>query len=288
MRKTLKKIVCIVLILIYLLPVFQNVALAATEISEANIVYDHECGHHLQYWHNNMWYYVTVSYVHYKAPNGQYYPAYCLNPERDGVGPVIPDYTVSIDKIMDDVRIWRVAINGYPYKTAAELGVENNDDAFVATKHAIYSILRNTNVRTYYNGGDERGRKIVDAIDRLVNIGRYGTETPADATVDIHKQGEFVQDINSNYYSQTYSVSSNVQIGSYTVTNIAGFPEGTVVTDMNNTPRTSFNAGETFKILVQKTQLRNDLKGAVSVQAKCKTYPVFSEKLLQSHGKIMW
>lgn len=278
MKKTLKKVVCISLIIIYLLPIFQNVSLAATEISEANIVYEHDCGRHLQYWHNNQWYYVIVSYVHYQAPNGQHYPAYCLNPDRDGVGPSIPDYTVSIDNIMDDVRIWRVAVNGYPYKSAAELGVENNDDAFVATKQAIYSVLLNRDVRSFYNGADERGRKIVDAMDRLVNIGRNGSETPADATVSINKQGEFVQDSNSNYYSQTYSVSSSVQMGNYTVTNIAGFPDGTVVTDMNNNPKTTFNAGETFKILVQKTNLRSDLNGIVSVQAKCKTYPVFFGK----------
>ena len=278
MKKTLKKVVCILLIIMYLLPIFQNVSLAATEISEANIVYEHDCGHHLQYWHNDKWYYVIVSYVHYQAPNGQHYPAYCLNPDRDGVGPAITDYSVSIDNIMDDVRIWRVAVNGYPYKSAADLGVENNDDAFVATKHAIYSVLLNRDVRSFYHGADERGRKIVDAMDRLVNIGRNGSETPANATVSINKQGEFVQDSNSNYYSQKYSVSSSVQMGNYTVTNIAGFPDGTVVTDMNNNPRTTFNAGETFKILVQKTNLRNDLNGIVSVQAKCKTYPVFFGK----------
>lgn len=281
MKKTFKKILVVVLILMYLLPIFQNVSLAATEISEANIIYDHDCGQHLQYWHDNQWYYVIISFVKYKAPNGQYYPAYCLNPDRDGVGASITDYTVSIDNILDDERIWRVAINGYPYKSAAELGVENDDDAFVATKQAIYSILAGRDVGAidgYYHGGDTRGTKIVNAIKNLVNIGFHGSQTRSTATVSINKQGEFVQDTNSNYYSQTYSVSSNVQMGSYTVTNIAGFPDGTVVTDTNNNPKTSFSAGENFKILVQKTNMRSDLNGVVSVQAKCKTYPVFFGK----------
>ena len=280
MKKTFKKILVILLILMYLLPMFQSITLAATEISEANIVYSHECGYHLQFWDKkqNNWSAVIIHYVYYQAPNGQQYPAYCLNSDRDGVGVDIPNYTVSVDNVMDDNRIWRVAMNGYPYKTPAEMGVENEDDAFVATKHAIYSIIGNINVRSYYRGGDERGNKIVDAMERLVNIGRNGTETPASATVSINKQGGFVQDSNSNYYSQTYSVSSNVQMGSYTVTGISGFPEGTVVTDMNNSPKTTFNAGENFKVLVQKTNMRSDLDGVVSVQAKCKTYPVFYGK----------
>lgn len=278
MKKTFKKILVILLILMYLLPMFQSVSLAATEISEANIIYDHDCGYHLQYWHNNSWHYVIISFVKYKAPNGQYYPAYCLNPDRAGVGPDISNYEVSIDNVMDDIRVWRVAINGYPYKSASDLGVENDDDAFVATKHAIYSILAGRDVNaidSYYHGGDARGEKIVNAIKNLVYQGFHGTQTRSDALVNITKQGGFVQDSNSNYYSQTYSVSSNVQMGSYTVTGIAGFPEGTVVTDVNNNPKTSFNAGENFKVLVQKTKMTSDLNGIVSVQAKCKTYPVF-------------
>lgn len=193
-------------------------------------------------------------------------------------GPDIPNYTVSIDSLMDDVRIWRVVMNGYPYKTPAEMGVENTDDAFVATKQAIYRIIDGQDPSTLYNGADERGRKIKDAIVRLVDIGRNGTETPADAQVSVNAQGDFVQDSNSNYYSQTYSVSSAVDMSTYTVTNIAGFPEGTVVTDVNNNPKTTFNGGENFKILVLKDKLTTDIDGIVSVQAKCKTYPVFYGK----------
>ena len=105
MKKTFKKLLVILLILMTLLPTFKSVSLASTEISEANIIYDHDCGRHLQYWHNNQWYYIIISYVKYLAPNGQYYPAYCLNPDRAGVGPEISNYDVSIDNIMDDIRI---------------------------------------------------------------------------------------------------------------------------------------------------------------------------------------
>ncbi len=85
MKRTFKKILVILLILMYLLPIFQSVSLAATEISEANIVYDHACGYHLQFWDKKQsnWSFVIIHYVYYQAPNGQKYPAYCLNSDRD-------------------------------------------------------------------------------------------------------------------------------------------------------------------------------------------------------------
>jgi len=44
-------------------------------------------------------------------------------------------------EILDDVRVWRTIINAYPYKSPEQLGVDNEYDAFVATKQAVYSIL---------------------------------------------------------------------------------------------------------------------------------------------------
>lgn len=85
MKRTFKKVLVILLIIMYLLPMFQSISLASTEISEASIVSDHECGYHLQYWDKtrSIWSYVIVHYVYYQAPNGQQYPAYCLNPDKD-------------------------------------------------------------------------------------------------------------------------------------------------------------------------------------------------------------
>jgi len=38
------------------------------------------------------------------------YPAYCLNADRDGTYEAGP-YTVSIEDILDDSRLWRVITN---------------------------------------------------------------------------------------------------------------------------------------------------------------------------------
>ena len=60
------------------------------------------------------------------------------------------DYSVSIKKTLDDVRVWRTIINGYPYKSPSQLGVSSDLDAYVATKQAIYSVLLNRDVYSLY------------------------------------------------------------------------------------------------------------------------------------------
>lgn len=71
-KKLSKKAIYIMLLIITLLSSFQGIV-SATEISNAFIQYSHDCGYHLQYWHNNKWYYVITSYVEYTAPNGNKY-----------------------------------------------------------------------------------------------------------------------------------------------------------------------------------------------------------------------
>lgn len=276
MKKLRKKILAILMLILTLFSSFQGIVFAQTEISDAYIEYSHDTGHHLQYWNasKGRWSYVITSFVEYEH-NGRRYPAYCANRERAGVDSGL-EYSVNILDHLNDARIWRVIKNGYPYQTAQAMGVENDDDAFVATKHSVYSILYDIDVRAYYKGGDERGNKIVDAIERLTNEGRYGTETPNSSEIQADKVGEFKQDnINSNYYSQEYKVSAEVNIREYIVNGISGFPEGSYITDMSNNSKTNFYENEHFKILVPKANIKQNYNGKISIIGKCLVYPMF-------------
>ena len=74
------------------------------------------------------------------------------------------------------------------------MGVENEYDAFVATKQAVYSILYGYDAGTRFRGGDSRGTAIANAIVNLVNIGRNGTQTPYTAGISTQKVGDFKED----------------------------------------------------------------------------------------------
>lgn len=280
MKKTLKKVICILLIIMFILPIFQNVVLASMIGQSALIKYDRDCELNIQYWKENVgWSYITCSYVYYEQ-DGQQYPAYCLDKGSPGVGNTsngsglnVDPYYVNITQLMDDVRIWRTAINGYPYKTPSELGVVDKYDAFLATKQAIYCILYGTDPETYYHAPNDRAAAIKNAIVNMVNIGRNGTQTPYNVEVTVSKVGNFVED--GDYYSQEYVVNSPVDSGQYTITSTSGLPNGSKITTTSNVEKTTFNANEHFKLRIPKTKLTQNLNAVIAIQAKCKTYPVF-------------
>ncbi len=283
-NKIIKRFVAITMILITLISTFSNVVFA-TEINSAYLQNRGDVEYHLQFWNEakNAWYYVTTTYVTY-TENGREYPAYCVNKEYPGVGEE-NDYSVdvnaSVTDVLGDVRIWRTIINGYPYKSASELGVANDLEAFQATKQAVYCILYNydptTRFRGAEQGADARGNAIKNAIVRMVNEGRYGSQTPAEPDITLSKSGELYED--GNYYTQKVNVSSKVEMANYYITSVNNLPSGTIITNSNGNQTNSFNGNESMYVKIPKSQMGQDINNAViNVQGKVKTYPVFYGK----------
>ncbi len=270
-KRITKKSIALLMVIITILSNIANITLA-TEISSAYIKNGGSCGHHLQYYNTDRgeWSYINTTYAYYEE-NGVAYPAYCLNRELPGVES--GEYVVNVNQVMDDVRIWRVAVNGYPYQSPSAMAVENELDAFVATKQAIYCILYDWDPVARYRGADSRGTAITNAIINLVNIGRYGNQTPANAEVTTNKIGEFVED--GEYYSQEYSINSLVETSKYTITATNGLPTGSQITNVYNNSQTTFEGNEHFKVRVPKNQIAGDINAIIALQAKSKTYPVF-------------
>lgn len=269
----IKKMIAVVMVFLLLFSSIQNIVQAVTFNQDVNIYNLGLCEHTLQYWKESIqkWSYIICHYVVYEE-NGRTYPAYCLNREEKGVGDV-DSYNVNLESLIDDDRIWRTVINGFPYKSAAELGVYNDFDAFMATKQAIYCILYDWDPATRFRGGNERGTQIYEAIKKMVYEGRYGTYTPQSANVTVDKVGQVKDE--GDYYSQEYSVSSRVETSQYIITDVINCPSGAYISDLNNNAKTTFNGGEHFKLRVPKNSMGTDINAKINVQAKCKTYPVF-------------
>ena len=81
---------------------------------------------------------IQAKFVVYSAEDGNEYAAYCNEPSFQGVGSNDIHYGEYIvkSKVTDD-RLWRVAVNGYPYKTPTEMGANGEREAYIATKQAI-------------------------------------------------------------------------------------------------------------------------------------------------------
>lgn len=273
-----KKIVSIIMLILILLNSMQGIV-SAFDINSAKIEDLGDCGYHLQFWDTNQgkWSYIITKMVGYRDNTGILHYAYCMDVTKPGVGEE-ESYTINVTEMLKDPKVYTAIINGFPYKSASELGVENDYDAFALTKQAVYCILYNRDVRTFYRGGDIRGQKMVDAMDRIVNIARNNPQIPNTSTeLNINKIGDFKKDSKEGYYSQTYSVSGGAEVKDYTVS-IENYYDGTVITDINGNIRNNFSGGEQFKILIPTNNIIENKSISISVTGNVKNYPIFYGK----------
>lgn len=272
-----KKILNIILLVFILINTFQSYVNASLIPMEEVYIEDlGECERHIQYHRESdgVWSYIITNIVGYRI-DGKFHYAYCMQRDRKGVGGEQEGYNVKISEMLKNPEVWRAIINGFPYKTAEELDVKNDDDAFVATKQAIYCVMYNWNVDLRYVGVDDEGWRIVDAIRRIVNSARNGTDTPDKSDVlTINKVGELKKE-SDNYYSQEFEVHNSVEMESYEISDIKNFPKGSFSTDMNNNKKTIFTSGKNFKILIPTNKINENFEGIVRISGNLKTYPIF-------------
>lgn len=276
MSKILEKLLVVLLLAIIFISNAWSVAKAAYEITKADIVQIGEAPYHLKYYQEKkgMYTYSICTIVgHYE--NGKFYPAYCLNRDMHGVG-AVDSYTVDVDSLIDNNQVWRAVKNGYPYKSASEMGLSSDFDAFAVTKFAIYCLIGQSDMNLYIaDEGDSEGQAMLNALHNLVDIGRNGTETFSDE-LKIIKAGDLVEE--GDYYSLTYKVQAGATISKYNITSVTGLSDGDLVTDVNGNVKTSFNSGENFKIKIAKNNLASDKNINIGVEAELKSYPLFYGK----------
>lgn len=243
----------------------------AESINAANIYSIGDCGSLLTYKGIT----VKVSYVQY-IQDGVEYPAYCMDKTKPGAETT--PYTVSIQSAIQDVGLWRRIINGYPYKTIQELGVANKEEAFTATKQAIYCYIHGNNPDDYGAIG-EAGERTLNAMKKIINDAQNSSETKISSTITINKNmEEWKQDENEkNYLSKTYMISAGATVEKYKIiiTKENGQDLGGIkLTDINNQEKTEFAPNEKFKILIPIKNMTEAGSFNIQVEAKVKTKPV--------------
>lgn len=218
--------------------------------------------------------YVITSLAGYHE-NGKFYPAYCINKDKPGVDDN-REYDITLTEILSDQvtynKVWRVVTAGYPYNSPESLGVSDWRYAYQATKMAVYCVLGQSNVNSFY-ATDSTGQAIVNLINRLVNEGENGTATYRTPVANINKSGNMI--LSGDYYVQNYSVTTNVSIASYEVA-MTGFPSGTKITNTAGGEQKVFGNGENFQVRLPKNIVETqDINGRLRVDVNSKSYAVF-------------
>lgn len=267
MKKTIS-IILIIMVFLNLLLIPIN-SYAVFSISEADLYSKGQYDDYLR-WEDIG---IIFNYVVYKS-EGKEYPAYCLDKDLEGAT-VGNNCSVSIKKLLTDVKIWRTIINGYPYKTYQELGCNSKEEAYIATKQAVYCAIYNRNVNTY-SSTDARSKRVLKALKQIVENAENSKEVKASSKLTINQENSKweVDAINKKYVSKTFFVTANSSINSYSVDITKKEVEGILITDEKNNEKQTFESIEKFKILVP---IQNMLeKGTITIktQGEVATKPI--------------
>mgnify|MGYP004501670075 FL=1 len=302
----MRKLTKIISLVIIIAMVLQNtIALAnVIEIGEKSLIKRGDLGFYtIQYWNEakERWMYITYSRTYYQDKNGNNRVAYCVDPELDGVGWLpgeVEQYEATISNKITNKELWNVYKNGYPYVSYQQLGVETEDDAYLATKQAAYFVLRKwplEKVYDYFRGGQDpineqnledinrRGRKVVDAIYNLVNIAYNNSQNMP--VVSIKQSGGLVEEKDGKNYSSSYILEKTSGDISMKVKSIEGAPQGTYVADKNGQQKESFNGGEQLKIMIPKDQIKKEYDIKINYEITLKNYPVYYARSEQENSQ---
>ena len=267
MRKKLISIISIIVILIGLIPISSK---AVVPIDTAYI-YANKKTEGLLMWKGLK---IHTHLAVYKK-DGKEYPAYCMNRELPGVE-IGRSQTVDVKKLVNNVMVWRAIINGYPYKSISELGCNTEEEAYLATKQAVYCMLTNRDVNEYSAIG-EAGERTLDALKTIVNNARNSNQTKVSSELTVNEQEKLwkIDNLDSSYISKTFLVTANTSMSKYTV-NVKNLNiEGYKLVDQNNKEKTEFSNSEKFKILIPIQEVKQDGNFSIEVSAQVATKPVF-------------
>ena len=167
----MRKILIINILLVILFNTFSNCFASESETSK-KVKYEKTCETYLEYQGISK----TARYAFYED-NGKKYPAYCLNPENKGVNENMKEYSVNLEGSITNEKIWKVIVNGYPYKSLEELGVKYKEEAYTATQFAIYSVLHNRNPEDYSSVRTESGNRTLNAYRKIMEAASNSNES---------------------------------------------------------------------------------------------------------------
>lgn len=210
---------------------------ASYPIEKANLMSKGDCGQLLK----KDGRIIRVTYVVYQK-DGKEYPAYCLDKSKPGVGEV-GNYTVDLDGTISNARVWRAIVNGFPYQSPEQLGCNTVQEAFTATKMAVYSMLYDYSIDQFSAIG-EAGERTLMALDQITKkaIQSSNVKPSSDLIIEEEMPQWKLDENNQKYIYKMYEISSKASFDKYMVTAEDEKIDGMMITDVNNNPRNEFNS----------------------------------------------
>lgn len=238
----------------------------------------------------------NYTYFNYTSASGvvKEIPAYCINPTTKGVPQSVSEgesIKYIAKEASNDPKIVGIIAGGYPHRSLAELKLDNKQQAFYATKMALWcylidgwSIDRLTVNASLSGAEKERGEKILAAAKDIYQRGIWWTSVPQPTiTVTSDKDSAYAVTIDGRaYQQQIFTAHSETWVCDYDIT--VGFtlpeevPNGTRIVDMENKDVTSIRTTDTgsgyagqFKVLYPADSVDGE-SGAIQLSLRAKVY----------------
>lgn len=267
----MKKIISIVLIILMMMGIltFPSKVNASFSIDSVNLYSKGFYEGYLKYQNTG----IVFNYVAY-SKDGKEYPAYCLNKNLDGITSNVT-YSVSTEELLTNTKVWRTIINGYPYKTATELGCDTDEEAFIATKQAVYCMLYDREVDEY-NAEDARQQRVLNALTKIVTDAKNSSEVKQSSNISIEDVTQmWKQDLlDKEYVSKTFTISANAPVNTYKVNLENVEIEGIKIVNEQNEEKIEFRDKENFKILIPIQEMQKEGNFNITVKGEVVTKPV--------------
>ena len=210
----------------------------------------------------------------YKGENGTEYPAYCLDVTLTGVGDKIATYDTVTEGKITDVGLWRVIVNGYPYQSFETLGVQTEEEAYIATKQAVYC-YKFGRMPEKYIGIGEAGERVVNAIKTILANAEKTTQEPGEPNVAITPDKKWKEE--KEYITKEYLVTGNMEFNTYKI-KLENEPKGCRITNLKNEEKQEFNSNEKFKISIPIKSLEKSGNFKIYIETQIESKPVFYGK----------
>lgn len=177
-------------------------------------------------------------------------------------------YNVTINNSIQSSRLLNIILNGYPYKSASELGVRDDSEAYYITQFAIWINQEGFEIWRWINNGEQE--YIRNALVNLYNKRDLSTQVFNVNIVANNTKTMQMDNINQNYISAEYSIDSNIALTSLTVS-IPNNNYGAIIRDVNNNVVSDFSSLKKFKVLIPIANLGGSNNISVNMNISAKT-----------------
>ena len=196
------------------------------------------------------------TYYNYTSASGKTteIPAYCVDPRLYGVPAKVSEGTAikySASETITDPKIMGIISNGYPHMDLATLGVNSVEEAYYATKTALWIYLlgnwsvNGLGVNPSLTGADrEAAQRVLQATKSIYQRGMYWTKIPdPKLTATPDRSTAYPATVNGEeVYQQIFTVTSGTwSIEPVVIALAEGAPSGAKITDMDGDEISALN-----------------------------------------------